>query len=137
MRHERQQPSLPTASRASDCGVVRAIPHLPAAKQRQLGAIGRIIRATADVERVLSTAGIRVVTARPLIAVPISGPPSASPRRSVPRLSRPRACAQQSGIGIPRPVIHFFPGGLQDRLDSSFCEAQIGSGGHCHDTRAT
>jgi HEPN domain-containing protein/predicted nucleotidyltransferase len=45
--------SLPDRDPASGCDVVRAIPHLPAAKQRQLCAIVGIIRATADVERVI------------------------------------------------------------------------------------
>jgi HEPN domain-containing protein/predicted nucleotidyltransferase len=38
---------------ASGCDVARAIPHLPAIKQRQLDEIVGIIRATADVERVV------------------------------------------------------------------------------------
>jgi HEPN domain-containing protein len=42
----RQQPGL-------DCVVARAVAHLPAAKQQQLCAIVHIIRATADVERVI------------------------------------------------------------------------------------
>ena len=44
--------SLPTQPERG-CVVARAIPHLPVAKQRQLCAITRIIRATADVERVI------------------------------------------------------------------------------------
>jgi HEPN domain-containing protein len=45
--------TLPERKWASGCDVAGAIPHLPAAKQRQLCAITRIIRATADVERVV------------------------------------------------------------------------------------
>jgi HEPN domain-containing protein len=45
--------SLPARQPASGCDVVRAIPHLPAIKQRQLCAIVHIIRAMADVERVV------------------------------------------------------------------------------------
>jgi predicted nucleotidyltransferase len=38
---------------APGCVVARAVAHLPAVKQRQLCAITRIIRSTADVERVV------------------------------------------------------------------------------------
>jgi HEPN domain-containing protein/predicted nucleotidyltransferase len=44
--------SLPDRRPVSGCDVARAIQHLPAIKQRQLCVIVRIIRATADVERV-------------------------------------------------------------------------------------
>jgi predicted nucleotidyltransferase/HEPN domain-containing protein len=56
MGHEPQCPvsaALPVRQLACGCDVVRAIPHLPAAKQEQLCAVVRIIRATADVERVV------------------------------------------------------------------------------------
>jgi hypothetical protein len=52
MSHETERP-LPGCQPACGCAVARAIPHLPAIKQRQLGAIVWIIRATADVERVI------------------------------------------------------------------------------------
>jgi HEPN domain-containing protein/predicted nucleotidyltransferase len=45
--------AIPGHPPVSDCDLARAIPHLPAAKQRQLCAIVGIIRATADVERLL------------------------------------------------------------------------------------
>ena len=45
--------ALPEREPASGCDVAGAIPHLPVVKQRQLYAITRIIRATADVERVV------------------------------------------------------------------------------------
>jgi predicted nucleotidyltransferase/HEPN domain-containing protein len=45
--------TLPEREPASGCDVASVIPHLPAIKQRQLCAITRIIRATADVERVV------------------------------------------------------------------------------------
>jgi HEPN domain-containing protein len=45
--------SLPDRPPASDCDLARATPHLPAAKQRQLCAIVRIIRDMAEVERVI------------------------------------------------------------------------------------
>jgi HEPN domain-containing protein len=45
--------ALPEREPASGCDIASAIPHLPAIKQRQLCAIVRIIRATADVERVI------------------------------------------------------------------------------------
>jgi HEPN domain-containing protein len=45
--------AIPGRPPASDCDLARATPHLPAAKQRQLCAIVGIIRATADVERVI------------------------------------------------------------------------------------
>ena len=44
---------LPKREPAAGCAVAGVIPHLPAVKQRQLCAITRIIRATADVERVV------------------------------------------------------------------------------------
>ena len=56
MRREPEQPrsaARPDRQPTSGCDVARAIPHLPAIKQRQLCAIVRIIRATADVERVV------------------------------------------------------------------------------------
>jgi HEPN domain-containing protein/predicted nucleotidyltransferase len=52
MSHETERP-LPGCQPACGCDVARAIPHLPAIKQRQLGAIVRLIHATADVERVI------------------------------------------------------------------------------------
>jgi uncharacterized protein len=54
--HEPEWPvsaALPVRQLACGCDVARAIPHLPAAKQGQLCAVVRIIRATADVERVV------------------------------------------------------------------------------------
>jgi HEPN domain-containing protein len=45
--------TLPEREPASGCDVAGVIPHLPAIKQQQLCAIVRIIRATADVERVV------------------------------------------------------------------------------------
>jgi HEPN domain-containing protein len=45
--------TLPEREPASGCDVAGVIPHLPAIKQQQLCAITRIIRATADVERVV------------------------------------------------------------------------------------
>jgi HEPN domain-containing protein len=45
--------AIPGYPPVSACDLARAIPHLPAVKQRQLCAIVRIIRATADVERVI------------------------------------------------------------------------------------
>ena len=53
MSHETQRLSRPGDEPACGCEVARTIPHLPVAKQRQLCAIVRIIRATADVERVI------------------------------------------------------------------------------------
>jgi HEPN domain-containing protein/predicted nucleotidyltransferase len=56
MSHEPEWPvsaALPVRQLACGCDVARAIPHLPAAKQGQLCAVVRIIRATADVERVI------------------------------------------------------------------------------------
>jgi HEPN domain-containing protein/predicted nucleotidyltransferase len=56
MSHEPEQPrsaAFPDRQPTSDCDMARAIPHLPAAKQRQLCAIVHIIRAMADVERVM------------------------------------------------------------------------------------
>jgi HEPN domain-containing protein/predicted nucleotidyltransferase len=56
MSHEPARPrsaTFPDYQPASACEVARAIPHLPAVKQRQLCAIVHIIRATADVERVV------------------------------------------------------------------------------------
>jgi len=52
MRHETGRP-FPGCQPACGCDVARSIPHLPAAKQRQLCAIVRIIRSTADVERMV------------------------------------------------------------------------------------
>ena len=63
MSHETEGLSLRGRLPTSGGDVARAIPNLPAAKQRQFSAIVRI-RATADVERVLSRAGMRVVTER-------------------------------------------------------------------------
>jgi uncharacterized protein len=45
--------AIPGHSPVSDGDLAKTIPHLPAIKQRQLCAIVRIIRATADVERVI------------------------------------------------------------------------------------
>jgi HEPN domain-containing protein len=45
--------AIPAHPPGSACEVARATSHLPAAKQRQLCALVRIIRATADVERVV------------------------------------------------------------------------------------
>jgi HEPN domain-containing protein/predicted nucleotidyltransferase len=56
MSHNLERPRTaapPDRQPASGCDVARAIPHLPAIKQRQLCAIVHIIRATADVERVI------------------------------------------------------------------------------------
>jgi uncharacterized protein len=53
MAHTPERPSHPGREQGSDCDVARAIPHLPAIKQRQLDDIVGIIRATADVERVI------------------------------------------------------------------------------------
>jgi HEPN domain-containing protein len=53
MNHNAEQPSMPGCQPACGCGVAQAIPHLPIAKQQQLCVIVRIIRATAEVERVI------------------------------------------------------------------------------------
>jgi uncharacterized protein len=56
MSHEPEWPvsaALPDRQRACGCDVARAIPHLPGARQGLLCAVVRIIRATADVERVV------------------------------------------------------------------------------------
>ena len=56
MSHEAERPrstALPGRQPARGCDVARTIPHLPVIKQRQLCAIVHIIRATADVERVI------------------------------------------------------------------------------------
>jgi HEPN domain-containing protein/predicted nucleotidyltransferase len=56
MSHEPERPrsaALPGCQVASGCDVARAIPHLPAIKQRQLDEIVGIIRDMAEVERVL------------------------------------------------------------------------------------
>jgi HEPN domain-containing protein len=45
--------AIPGHPPGSDCEAARTIPHLPAAKQGQLCAVARIIRATSDVERVV------------------------------------------------------------------------------------
>ena len=46
-------PGMSLQEPAFSCVVARAVAHLPASKQRQLCAIVRIIRAAADVERVV------------------------------------------------------------------------------------
>jgi uncharacterized protein len=53
MSHTPEGPSSPDRQPASGCDVARAIPHLPAIKQWQLAEIIGLIRATADVERVV------------------------------------------------------------------------------------
>jgi predicted nucleotidyltransferase/HEPN domain-containing protein len=53
MRNNTELSSLPACQPGSDCEVARAIPHLPAAKQRQLCTIVGIIRDMAEVERVI------------------------------------------------------------------------------------
>jgi HEPN domain-containing protein/predicted nucleotidyltransferase len=56
MSHEPERPrsvALPGCQVASGCDVARAIPHLPAIKQRQLDEIVGIIRDMAEVERVI------------------------------------------------------------------------------------
>jgi uncharacterized protein len=53
MSYETQRLSRPGDQPARGCDVARTISHLPVAKQRQLDDIVGIIRATADVERVI------------------------------------------------------------------------------------
>jgi uncharacterized protein len=53
MAHTPERPSHPDREPGSDCDVMRAVPHLPAAKQRQLCTIVGIIRDMAEVERVI------------------------------------------------------------------------------------
>jgi HEPN domain-containing protein/predicted nucleotidyltransferase len=53
MAHTPERPSHPGREPGSDCDEMRAVPHLPAAKQRQLCTIVGIIRDMAEVERVI------------------------------------------------------------------------------------